>query len=40
MKMVRARDVARAAGAGAAALDRIVHGAQHVRMLAHPQIVV
>ena len=40
MVVVGARDVARAAGAGAAALDGFVHGGAHHRVLAHAEIVV
>ena len=38
--VVGAGDVARAAGAGAAAVERLVHGRDHLRMLAHAEIVV
>ncbi len=33
-------DVAGAAGAGAVAFDRRVHGGEHVRILAHAEVVV
>ena len=35
-----AGDVARAAGAGADLVDRLVHGVEHDRVLAHAEIVV
>ena len=35
-----AGDVARAAGAGADRLDRLVHGGEHRRVLAHAEIIV
>ncbi len=38
--MVGAGDVAGAAGAGPAPVERLVHGRQHQRMLAHAEIVV
>ena len=38
--VVGAGDVAGAAGAGAAAVDRLVHGVEHGRVLAHAEIVV
>ena len=38
--VVGAGDVAGAAGAGAAAVERLVHGGKHGRMLAHAEIVV
>ena len=38
--MRRAGDVARAAGAGADRIDRLVHGGEHRRVLAHAEIVV
>ena len=38
--VVGARDVAGAAGAGAAAVERLVHRLEHLRMLAHAEIVV
>ena len=40
VEMVGAGNVARTAGAGAAAVDRGVHRGQHLRMLAHAQIIV
>ena len=36
----RAGDVARAAGAGADRVDRLVHGGDHGRVLAHAEVVV
>ena len=36
----RAGDIARAAGAGAHGVDRLVHGGQYRRVLAHAEIVV
>src|SRR5579883_2974918 len=33
-------DIARAAGPGASFVDCLMHGAQHCRMLTHPQIIV
>ncbi len=38
--VVGAGDIARAAGAGAAPIDRRVHRRQHLRVLAHAEIVV
>ena len=38
--VVGARDVAGAAGAGAALVDRLVHGGEHGGMLAHVQVIV
>src|SRR3546814_15454650 len=38
--VVGAGNVAGAAGAGAAAVDRLVHGGEHRRVLAHAQLVV
>ena len=40
MLMRSAGNIARAAGAGAAAVDRIVHRVQHGWMLAHAEVVV
>ena len=40
MVVVGAGDVARAAGAGAAFVQRLVHGRDHLGMLAHAEIVV
>ncbi len=40
MVVVGAGNVARAAGAGAAAVDRLVHRRKHLRVLAHAEIVV
>src|SRR5687767_9175766 len=36
----RARDIAGSAGAGSDGVDRLVHGLQYRRMLAHAEIVV
>ena len=36
----RARDIAGSAGAGSHGVNRLVHGLQHRRMLAHAEIVV
>ena len=38
--MIGAGDVAGAAGSGAAGVQRLVHGVQHDRVLAHTQVVV
>ena len=38
--MVGPGDIARSAGAGAALVQRVMHGRQHIRMLAHAQIIV
>src|SRR6266436_2390396 len=38
--MIGPGDVSRAAGAGAEALCRRHHGPDHLRMLAHPEIIV
>ena len=40
VEMVRSGNIAGAARAGAATVNRVVHGPQHVRMLTHAQIVV
>src|SRR5262245_5940497 len=40
MIMVGAGDVARSTGAGAATVERLVHGRKNLRMLAHAEIVV
>ena len=38
--VIGAGDISRASGAGAAALDRLMHGGQHDGVLAHPQVIV
>ena len=40
MGVVRARNIAGAAGAGAIAVEGVVHGRQHCGMLAHAKVVV
>ena len=40
MVMIGAADIAGATGAGAAAIERAVHGSEHIGMLAHAEIIV
>ena len=40
MIMVSSRNVACAAGAGSDPIECLVHGFEHRRMLAHPEVIV
>jgi hypothetical protein len=40
MFMIGTRDIARAARTGAATIQRFMHGAQHIRVLTHAEIII